>query len=64
MGGGFLRGLEYPLFAGLGAIVGLFAGVPVFLALGFLFPALWGAWLFAPVAAGAVIGLIFAAVAG
>lgn len=58
--GNFLDGIQYPIFAGLGALIGLVIGVPLIAALGFIWPALWGVWLFAPVAAGAVIGFIFA----
>lgn len=46
--------------AGLGALLGLFVGVPILAALGFIWPSLWGAWLFTPVALGAVAGFIFA----
>jgi hypothetical protein len=58
--GNFLDGIQYPICAGLGACVGLFIGTPIMAALGLIWPALWGAWLFAPAAAGAVIGLIWA----
>lgn len=58
--GNFLEGIQYPIFAGLGALIGLVIGVPLLAALGFIWPALWGAWLFTPVAAGTVIGFIFA----
>lgn len=56
----FLDGIEYPIFAGVGALIGLVIGTPVLALLGFIFPALWGAWLFSPAAVGAVLGLIFA----
>lgn len=58
--GNFLDGIQYPIFAGLGALLGLIVGVPILAVLGFIWPALWGAWLFSPVAVGAVIGFIFA----
>lgn len=58
--GNFLAGIQYPIFAGLGALLGLFVGVPILAALGFIWPSLWGAWLFTPVALGAVAGFIFA----
>lgn len=54
-----LKGLEYPLFAGGGAIIGLFIGSPIIGILSIFFPALIP-WIFAPVAAGAVIGLLAA----
>lgn len=57
--GNFLQGLEYPMFAGLGALLMLFTATPVLAILAIFFPTLWG-WVFAPVAFGAVSGLIFA----
>ena len=58
--GNFLDGIQYPIFAGLGALIGLFFGVPILGLLGIIWPALWGAWLFAPVAIGVLLGLISA----
>lgn len=58
--GNFLDGIQYPIFAGLGALGGLAIGVPILALLGFIWPALWGAWLFSPVAIGAVAGFTFA----
>lgn len=55
-----LKVIEYPMFAGLGAIIGLAVGTPVLTLLALIFPTLW-AWIFAPVALGVVAGLIFAA---
>lgn len=55
-----MRGIEYPMFAGLGALVMLFTATPAIAVLALFFPVLWG-WVFAPVALGAVIGLIVAA---
>ena len=55
-----LKGIEYLMFAGLGAIAGLAIGVPILTLLALIFPTLW-AWIFTPVALGAVAGLIFAA---
>lgn len=57
--GNFLQGLEYPMFAGLGALLMLFTATPVLALLAIFFPALWG-WIFVPVAFGAVAGLIVA----
>ena len=57
--GNFLQGLEYPMFAGLGALLMLFTATPILALLAIFFPALWG-WIFVPVAFGAVAGLIFA----
>ena len=56
-----LRGIEYPMFAGLGAIVMLCTATPVLAIFAIWFPALW-AWVFAPIAFGAVAGLIAATV--
>lgn len=55
-----MRGIEYPMFAGLGALVMLFTATLAIAVLALFFPVLWG-WVFAPVALGAVIGLIVAA---
>lgn len=60
MMGNFLDGIQYPILAGVGALLGLFIGAPVLALLGLIWPVLWGPWLLAPVAAGAVIGLILA----
>lgn len=54
-----LRGIEYPLFAGLGALLMLFTATPGLAVLSLFFPALW-AWVFVPVGVGALVGLIFA----
>jgi hypothetical protein len=58
--GNFLDGIQYPVMAGFGAVAGLVIGVPILAALGFIWPVLWGGWLFSPVAVGAVAGLVFA----
>lgn len=55
-----MRGIEYPMFAGLGALLMLFTVTPVLALLAIWFPALW-AWVFAPVAVGAGVGFVFAA---
>ena len=55
-----LRGIEYPLMAGLGSIVALATATPILAVLAIFFPALW-AWVFVPVGVGAIIGLIAAA---
>jgi hypothetical protein len=60
MMGSFIDFIKYPILAGVGALLGLFIGAPVLALLGLIWPVLWGAWLLAPVAAGAVIGLILA----
>jgi len=59
MGGDFLKGIEYPLFAGLGAILMMSTVSPILAALAFFFPVLWG-WVFVPVGVGAIVGLIAA----
>ncbi len=53
------RGIEYPMFAGLGALLMLFTVTPVLAFLAIWFPALW-AWVFVPVAVGAGFGFLFA----
>lgn len=55
-----MRGIEYPLMAGLGAIAALATATPILVVLALFFPALW-AWVFVPVGVGAIIGLIAAA---
>lgn len=58
--GNFLKGIEYPIFAGLGALLGLFVGAPVMALLSLAIPGLW-AWSLVPCAIGALIGLVIAA---
>jgi len=41
-----MRGIEYPLMAGLGSIVALATATPILAVLALFFPALW-AWVFA-----------------
>lgn len=55
----YLDGIEYPLLAGAGALLGLILGAPIVAVLALFWPALWG-WVFAPCAVGAVVGLILA----
>lgn len=55
-----MRGIEYPMFAGLGAILMLCTATPTLALLALFFPFLWG-WVFVPVGVGAIAGLIFAA---
>jgi len=55
-----MRGIEYPLMAGLGSIVALATATPSLIVLALFFPTLW-AWVFVPVGVGAIIGLIAAA---
>ncbi len=57
--GNFLKGIEYPIFAGVGALLMLFTASPCLALLALIFPALW-AWVFVPVAIGALFGLIVA----
>lgn len=52
-----LKGLQYPFFAGLGAILALIFVSPVLAIIAIWFPALWP-WVLSPAAVGAVIGLI------
>lgn len=54
-----MRGIEYPMFAGLGALVMLCTVTPVLAVLAIFFPVLWG-WVFVPVGFGAFAGLIAA----
>ena len=54
-----LRGIEYLMFAGLGALVMLCTATPLLAVLALFFPVLWG-WVFAPVAFGAFVGMIAA----
>jgi hypothetical protein len=61
MNRGMLDGIEYVLFAGVGALAMLFTVTPVLALLAIWFPALW-AWAFVPVGVGALAGFIFAAV--
>ncbi len=57
--GNFLKGIEYPIFAGFGALLMLFTASPSLAILAIFFPVLWG-WVFVPVAVGALFGLIVA----
>lgn len=54
-----LKGIEYILFAGIGAIIGIVICAVILFPLSFLFPAVWDAavWVLAACVAG---GLIFA----
>lgn len=54
-----LQGIEYPMLAGLGAIVMLATATPILAVLALFFPVLWG-WVFVPVGVGAIAGLIAA----
>lgn len=54
-----LNGIQYPIFAGVGALLGLFVSAPLCLVAIFI-PTLW-AYAFAPVWIGAIIGLVWAA---
>lgn len=54
-----MKGIQYPIFAGIGALIGLCVSAPVCLAAIF-FPSLW-AYAFAPVWIGAIIGFVWAA---
>ena len=54
-----MNGIQYPIFAGIGALAGLCLSLPVCVVAVF-FPALW-AYAFAPVWIGAIIGLVWAA---
>ncbi|MBL9048479.1 MAG: hypothetical protein JNK19_00015 [Tabrizicola sp.] len=54
-----MRGIEYPIFAGLGAILMLCTVTPVLTVLAIFFPVLWG-WVFVPVGLGAFVGMIVA----
>lgn len=54
-----LKGIEYVIMAGAGAILGLVLGVPIMAALATFFPVLWP-WILAPCGAGAVLGLVVA----
>ena len=56
-----MRGIEYLMFAGLGALLMLFTVTPVLAFLAIWFPALW-AWVFVPVAIGAGVGFVVAVV--
>jgi hypothetical protein len=54
-----MRGIEYPMFAGLGALLMLFTVTPLVALFAIFWPVLWG-WVFAPVAIGAFVGMIVA----
>lgn len=54
-----LKGMKYPLFAGMGALAGLFVSAPLSL-IAVFFPAVW-VYAFAPVWVGAIIGFVWAA---
>lgn len=56
-----LRGIEFLMFAGLGALAMLFTVTPILAVTAFFIPALWP-WVFVPVGVGAIGGFLFAAV--